>query len=177
MSQEQGLGISRLDLFYISRVDRIMARTEAVVEDKMLVRDLRRHVMSQIPVRRKENMLVRQLPDNLDGIRRSDADIGHGLDGSRRIDVADDGQIIILGTDFFNRLYVAIWAIGQLAVASGMRTFFSGLSILALSPIKSTPAKTMTLASVSIAFLPGQKNHRQNLHIPELHQVHNSEQG
>lgn len=106
MSQEQGLGISRLDLFYISRVDRIMARTEAVVEDKMLVRDLRRHVMSQIPVRRKENMLVRQLPDNLDGIRRSDADIGHGLDGSRRIDVADDGQIIILGTDFFNRLYV-----------------------------------------------------------------------
>ena len=84
-----------------------MARTEAVVEDKMLVRDLRRYVMAQIPIRRKENMLVRQFPDDLDGIRRRDADIGHSLDSSRRIDIADDGQVVILSPDLFNRLYVS----------------------------------------------------------------------
>ena len=177
MGQEQGLGMSSLDLLHISRIDRIVARAETVVEDKMLIRDLCRNVVTQILVGRKENMLIRQLPDDLDGIRRSNTYIGYGLDSCRRVDVADDGQVIILERTFSIVSTSAIWAMGQLAVASGMRTFFSGFSILALSPMKSTPAKTMILASVSIAFLARPKNRRQNRHIPALHQEHNNEQG
>ena len=72
----------------------------------MLIRDLCRNVVTQILVGRKENMLIRQLPDDLDGIGRSNTYIGYGLDSCRRVDIADDSQVIILGTDLFNRLHI-----------------------------------------------------------------------
>ena len=103
MGQEQGLGMSRLNGLDVIRVDRIVTGTEALIDDKMLIRHLSRNVMAQVLIGRKEDVLLGQLLHDLDGIGRRDADVGRRLDRCRRIDVTDDGQIVVLGAGLFDR--------------------------------------------------------------------------
>ena len=109
--------------------------------------------MAQVLIGRKEDVLLGQLLHDLDGIGRRDADVGRRLDRCRRIDVTDDGQIVVLGAGLFDRRRV-----GHVGHRTGRRRIghedlLLRIEHLALSPIKSTPAKTMILASVSTAFL------------------------
>ena len=68
----------------------VMTRAVAVVEDDVLLGHLLGHKAAQVLVWDEQDMLLRQLGDDLDGVGTGDAHVAPALDFDRRVDVADD---------------------------------------------------------------------------------------
>ena len=98
-----GVGLRRIDDL-LDRDD-VVARAVALVEDDVLLRHLLGYETTKVLVGNEQDMLLRQLGDDLDGVGAGDAHVAPALDLDRRVDVADHGQVIaILGTGGIDRL-------------------------------------------------------------------------
>jgi len=111
------------------------------------------HVGAQIAVGCEEDRLFgRNRLDDLQGVGRRAADVGLRLDLHRRIDVRNHRMAGVAGAEAAERLGLA--AVGQRAArfsGTGMSTFLSGQSTLAVSAMKCTPAKRIVRASTFCA--------------------------
>ena len=85
--------------------DDVMTRAVAVVEDDVLLGHLLGYEAAQVLIRDEQDMLLRQLGHDLDGVGAGDAHITPALDLDRRVDVADDSQVVtVLGARRVDRL-------------------------------------------------------------------------
>ena len=83
----------------------VMTRAVAVVEDDVLLGHLLGHKAAQVLVGNEQDVLLRQLGDNLDGVRAGNAHVTPALDLDRGVDVAHHGQVVaVLGARRVDRL-------------------------------------------------------------------------
>ena len=98
-----GVGLRRVDDLLDG--DDVMARAVAVVEYDVLLRHLLGYEAAQILVGNEQDMLLRQLGHNLDGVGASDTHITPALDLDRGVDVAHHGKVVtVLGAGGVDRL-------------------------------------------------------------------------
>ena len=98
-----GVGLRRVDDLLDG--DDVMARAVAVVEDDVLLRHLLGYEASQVLVGNEQNMLLRQLGHDLNGVGAGDAHVAPALDLDRGVDVAHHGQVVaVLGARRVDRL-------------------------------------------------------------------------
>ena len=91
-----GVGLRRVDDLLDG--DDVMARAVAVVEDDVLLRHLLGYEAAQVLVGNEQDMLLRQLRHDLDGVGAGDAHVAPALDLDRGVDVADHGKVVtVLG--------------------------------------------------------------------------------
>ena len=85
--------------------DDVMARAIAIVEDDVLLRHLLGYEAAQVLIGDEQDVLLRQLGHDLDGVGAGDAHVAPALDLDRRVDVADHGKVVaVLGARRIDRL-------------------------------------------------------------------------
>ena len=98
-----GVGLRRVDDLLDG--DDVMARAVAVVEDDVLLRHLLGYEAAQVLVGDEQDVLLRQLGHDLDGVGAGDAHVAPALDLDRGVDVADHGKVVtVLGARRVDRL-------------------------------------------------------------------------
>ena len=98
-----GVGLRRVDDLLDG--DDVMARAVAVVEDDVLLRHLLGYEAAQVLIGDEQDVLLRQLGHDLDGVGAGDAHVAPALDLDRGVDVADHGQVVaVLGARRVDRL-------------------------------------------------------------------------
>ena len=90
MRQHERVGVRLLRVDDLLDGDDVMTRAVAVVEDDVLLGHLLGHKAAQVLVGNEQDVLLRQLGDDLDGVRAGNAHVTPALDFDRRVDVADD---------------------------------------------------------------------------------------
>ena len=105
MRQHERVGVRLLRVDNLLDGNDVMTRTVAVVEDDVLLGHLLGHKAAQILVGNEQDVLLRQLGDDFDGVRAGNAHVTPALDLDRRVDVAHHGQVVaILGARRIDRL-------------------------------------------------------------------------
>ena len=105
-----------------------MARAVAVVEDDVLLRHLLGYEAAQVLVGNEQDMLLRQLGHNLDGVGAGDAHVTPALDLDRRVDVADHGKVVtVLGAGGIDRLALDHVSHGAVRARLGQQHGLSGI--------------------------------------------------
>ena len=105
MRQHERVGVGLRRVNDLLDGDDVVARAVALVEDDVLLRHLLGYEATQVLVGNEQDMLLRQLGHNLDGVGAGDTHITPALDLDRGVDVADHGKVVtVLGARRVDRL-------------------------------------------------------------------------
>ena len=111
--------------------DDVMARAVAVVEDDVLLRHLLGYEAAQVLVGNEQDMLLRQLGHDLNGVGAGDAHVAPALDLDRGVDVADHGKVVtVLGAGGVDRLALDHVRHGTVRARLGQQHGLSGIEQL-----------------------------------------------
>ena len=85
--------------------DDVVARAVALVKHDVLLRHLLGYEAAQVLIGDEQDVLLRQLGHDLDGVGAGDAHVTPALDLDRRVNVADHGKVVaVLGARCIDRL-------------------------------------------------------------------------
>ena len=105
MRQDERVGVSLRRIDDLLDGDDVVTRAVALVEDDVLLGHLLGYETTKVLVGNEQDVLLRQLGDDLDGVRAGNAHITPAFDLDRRVDVAHHGQIVaVLGARRIDRL-------------------------------------------------------------------------
>ena len=131
MRQHERVGVRLLRLDDLLDGDDVVARTVAIVEDDVLLRHLLGYEATQVLVGDEQDVLLRQLRHDLDGVGAGDAHITPALDLDRRVDVAHHGQVVaILGARRVDRLALDHMSHGAVRTRLGQQHGLGGIEQL-----------------------------------------------
>ena len=129
--QHERVGMRLLRIDDLIDGDDMVARAVAIVEDDVLLRHLLGYKAAQVLIGDKQDVLLRQLGHDLDGVGASDAHVAPALDLDRRVDVADHGQVVaILGAGGVDRLALDHVSHGAVRAWLGQQHGLSGIEQL-----------------------------------------------
>ena len=98
-----GVGLRRIDDLLDG--NDVVTRAVTLVEDDVLLRHLLGHEAAQVLIGNEQDVLLRQLGHDLDGVGAGDAHVAPAFDLDRRVDVAHHGQVVaVLGAGGVDRL-------------------------------------------------------------------------
>ena len=124
-----GVGLRRVDDLLDG--DDVMARAVAVVENDVLLRHLLGYEAAEVLVGNEQDMLLRQLGHDLDGVGAGDAHVAPALDLDRGVDVADHGQVAaVLGARRVDRLALDHMSHGAVRARLGQQHGLGGVEQL-----------------------------------------------